>query len=302
MLWYYAQVSNGDYRQTNNESPYEQNILPSYWYKTNKKRNSNRVLRLADETLTVSRTYDVERSLLFIQFSERQKEQRASDPRHDRKRTEQPCEFLLDVDRDERKVERGRDGVLELGEGSDEALHLLRGFGERVLERCDGGEDLGDTDEDVWAADDPDVERSGEWVPVSRLASTRLVVVARRALVDELLENGSVQHGKTGNKETGVDTLDWRVVDSHFAEAGIDKLIEDGNEDDERDRIQVLDEIVRSSVQCHAGGNSSEISVDLRVSKPEEGKPQENFASVKGTHGLSDKCVVPGDICRYRSR
>jgi hypothetical protein len=66
-----------------------------------------------------------------------------------------------------------------------------------------------------------------------------LVVVARRALVDELLENGSVQHSKTSNKETSVDTLDRRVVDPQFAEAGIDKLIEDGDEDDERDRIQV---------------------------------------------------------------
>jgi len=111
-------------------------MYSSYWYKIimNKKRNSNRVLRLANETFTVSRADGVERSLLFIQFPERQEEQGASDPRHDRERTEQPCELLFDVDRDERKVERGGDSGLELGEGRDKALHLLGGFGERILE------------------------------------------------------------------------------------------------------------------------------------------------------------------------
>lgn len=92
-----------------------------------------------------------------------------------------------------------------------------------------------------------------------------LVVVAWRSLVDELLEDGSVKHSKTGNDETEGDTLDWREVNIPTAEEGVDTEVQDGDHDDNGDGVQVLDEIVRSAIESHRGSDSSQVSVNLRV-------------------------------------
>jgi hypothetical protein len=44
---------------------------------------------------------------------------------------------------------------------------------------------------------------------------------------------------KTGDEEPSVDTLDGAEVDAGLAETGIDKVVEDGDNDNKGDGVQV---------------------------------------------------------------
>ena len=120
--------------------------------------------------------------------------------------------------------------------------------------------------------------------------------MARRLFVDELLENGCVQHRKSGDEETGVDALDGGEVDSHLPKAGVDDSVKDGDEDDDGDGVQVLNQVVGSPVQRHASGNSTQVTIDLRVAQPEEGEPAKDFAGFEGTSNFADELVVPCNL------
>ena len=122
--------------------------------------------------------------------------------------------------------------------------------------------------------------------------------MTRRLFVDELFKNGRIQHGETGDEETGVDTLDRGEVDPHPPESGVDDPIKDGDEDDDRDGIQVLNQIIGGSVQCHAGGNGTQVTIDLGVAQPEEGEPAKHLACLEGASDFTNELVVPGDLRR----
>ena len=119
--------------------------------------------------------------------------------------------------------------------------------------------------------------------------------MARRLLVNELLKNGGIQHGESGDEETGVDTLDWGKVDPELPETGVDEVVENRNEDDDGDGVQVLDQVVGGSVQGHASSDGTQVTIDLGVAQPEEGEPTEDFASLEGTRDFTNELVVPGD-------
>jgi hypothetical protein len=76
-------------------------------------------------------------------------EEGADNPRGDTKRAKEPSKSGFDVHSGKGKVERRRQGDLELREGHDDGLHAEGCFGECVFERGDGGEDLGHADQDV---------------------------------------------------------------------------------------------------------------------------------------------------------
>lgn len=247
------------------------------------------------EPITITCTNNIKSSLSPIEPHESQVEQGSYDNGGDGEGTEEPGEPLLDVDRNKGEVESGRYGGLELREGHNERLHLLGSLGESVLQRRDGSEDLGNTDEDVRSRNDPNVDRSGVGETVSSLARGRLVVVARRFLEDELLENCGIQHGKARDKETGIDTLDRGEIDSHPPESRVDDPIEDGDQDDDGDGVQVLDQVVGRSVQGHAGSDGTQVTIDLGVAQPVEREPTEDLAGFEGTSDFANELVVPGN-------
>ena len=69
------------------------------------------------------------------------------------------------------------------------------------------GKDLRDTNGDVRARNDPNVDRSRVGGTVDTRTFRWSVIVARRPLVDELLVNGGIQHGKSSCEEAGADGL-----------------------------------------------------------------------------------------------
>ena len=119
--------------------------------------------------------------------------------------------------------------------------------------------------------------------------------MARGLFENELLKNGGIQHGESGDKETGVDTLDGSEVDSELPKTGVDEVVENGDEDDDGDGVQVLDQVVGGSVQGHTGGNGTQVTIDLGVAQPEEGEPTEHFASLEGTRDFTNELIVPSD-------
>jgi len=63
--------------------------------------------------------------------------------------------------------------------------------------------------------------------------------VARGGLVNEMLEDSGVEHGKTSDEEPGVDALDGTEVDALLAEEGVDDIVENGDHDDDGNGVQV---------------------------------------------------------------
>lgn len=120
--------------------------------------------------------------------------------------------------------------------------------------------------------------------------------MARALLIQEVLENSCISHSKTGKQETNVNTLDWVEINVVLAEGWVDEVVENGNEDDDRDWVQVLNQIIGSAVQLHCGGHRSEITVNLRVAEPEDWEPQENLAGVESSSNLSNEFIIPGDV------
>lgn len=98
--------------------------------------------------------------------------------------------------------------------------------------------------------------------------------MAGRVGVDVLLEDCGVEHAKTSDEEAESDTLDGSEVNLAPAESRVDEEIENWNTNDEADRVQVLDKIVRCTVERHAGGDGAQVVVDLRVAEVEEGQAE----------------------------
>ena len=69
------------------------------------------------------------------------------------------------------------------------------------------GKDFRDISGDVRARNDPNVDRSRVGGTIDTRTFRWSVIVARRPLVDELLVNGGIRHGKSSCEETGVDSL-----------------------------------------------------------------------------------------------
>ena len=106
------------------------------------------------------------------------------------------------------------------------------------------GKDPGDTNEDVRTRNDPNVDRSWIGETIDTLTLRWLVIVTRRPLVDELLESGGIQQGKSSCEETGVDALDEGDFDSHLPGIRVDEVVEDGDGGDDGDGVHVRDQAV----------------------------------------------------------
>ena len=142
--------------------------------------------------------------------------------------------------------------------------------------------------------------------------------MAGRLLVEEVLEDGGVEHSKTSDEEAGGDAFDRGEVDAALAEEGVDDIIEEGDEDDDGYGVEipeklwgqynfacggaqpcdVLNQIVGSAVELHASSDGAKISVNLRVAEPVEGEEEEYSACINGTGDFVDEFVIPSDLRR----
>jgi len=126
---------------------------------------------------------------------------------------------------DEGLSEGGGKGRHKEVDGHDERSQVGGGLGEGILETGDGGEDLGQTDQDIWDGLDPDID--WRWVVTSAG-----LVTARSKLVDIVLNNSCSHHCGGCEHETGENTLERSEVDVSLAERWIDDKVHERDHDD----------------------------------------------------------------------
>ena len=184
------------------------------------------------------------------------------------------------------------ESVREEVDTHNQTTHVLRRFAVSELKGRDTGTDFGKGNQAVRQGLHPDIDRSRavDCFAGLVLPSTLVDVVpwASRHFVDVGLQHASGHHGHGGDEDTHCDTLERREVDVSLAEAGVNDVVEDWNEDDQavkivsiakkrmdhsehiRDRVQVVDQIVGSAVQLQSCRLRREITDHLVVSEPVE--------------------------------
>jgi mono/diheme cytochrome c family protein len=92
-----------------------------------------------------------------------------------------------------------------------------------------------------------------------------------------MLQHARIHHGNRNQDKSGEDAADGIEVDFHFSQPGVDDEVEEGNEDDQGNRIEVLQEVVGRAVQCHGPGLRDEVVPDLDPADEVEGEEEEDL-------------------------
>lgn len=117
---------------------------------------------------------------------------------------------------------------------------------------------------------------------------------AGRCAVDVELKYSGPDHSSCTTDEAGADLLDGGESNSSLAESWVDAEIEDGNEDDESERIKVVDNVVWNAVKRHGSCLRSQVVVKLVVGEPVKREPKEDVASGPATTDLVNPSIVEG--------
>lgn len=238
-------------------------------------------------TLEVRRLEHVPLVLIGVEVVEAEPESYTADKSDDGDNAVVPDEERVAGEGSEGLANGSGDGAHEEVHTHDEGLHVLGGLGVGVLVRGDVGEDLGDTDEDIWQTLSPDVDGS-------RLGAVVGVITAGRHLIDVVLHDGGGNHGEGGDDETSCHTLDGGEGDADLAETGVEKVIDEGDHDDDGDGVEVLDNIVGDTVELQGGGLGGEVTGHLIVGEEEDREEEEDLAGHETTLNLVDPGVIVG--------
>ena len=166
----------------------------------------------------------------------------------------------------------------------------------KALPQLTRDEDLSQTNEHVSGCLHGDVHVVGKRA-VSIHASRAIsgAAVTGTSLVDNVLNNGRVHEAESAEHESNGDTSNGLELDSELAKNGVNDHVENWDEDDNRDRVKVLHQIVGHAVALHLTGLRNEVAGELRVADPKDGVETEDLAGHKSTPQLIDEVVVPGD-------
>jgi hypothetical protein len=203
----------------------------------------------------------VQRIFLLVGRPLVEPEQDTSNEREDSDSSVVPHEQRVLRERDESLAKSIGERRHEVPVRSDERSHVLGSLCERELETSDGSENLRETDEDVWHGLGPHVDRRKGVARVHVLAA-----LARR--VDEVLDNGCSDHGEGSKDESECHALNGSEPDSSFAQSRVQEFVDDGDEDNEGDRVEIGDNVVGDTVALHGGCLRSEVVVHLVVRQP----------------------------------
>ena len=200
----------------------------------------------------------VENVLLPVGRTLVEPEQDSTNHRQDSDDTVVPHEQRVLRERNKRLANSVGEGRHEVPVRSDEGAHVLRRLGEREFQTGDGREDLGETDEYVGHSLCPDVDRRGVVARVHLIA-------ARTGLVDVVLDDSRRHHGEGREHEAERNALDGREADAGLAQRRVEEVVDNGDEDDERDGVEVGDDIVGDAVTGHGRGLRRQVIVHLII-------------------------------------
>lgn len=176
----------------------------------------------------------------------------------------------------------GAECVCEEVHGLYEGFHARGGLGISVFETGDGRENLRDTDEDVGRGlnGNVDVVAVGGAINLGGIAEG--LSITGSGGVDQVLHDRGIHHGQGGDNETKCDTSDWPEGDLQAAHDRVHAGFKKGNEDNDRDRVKVLHQVVGNAVGTHLTGLGDEIARELAVDDPVDGIEGEDATSDQG--------------------
>lgn len=227
----------------------------------------------------------VKRILVPVRWSLMDPEQDATDERQHGNDTVVPYKQRVLGQGHEGLANRVGEGRHEVPVRRDERTHVLRSLRESELKTSNGGENLRETNKDVGHGLSPDIDRCGV---VARVH----LVTAGTSLVDVVLDYCGGDHGKRGKQETERNALDWCEANASLAQRGVQELVDDGDEDDERDGVEVGDNVVGHTITGHGRSLGGQVVVHLVVGQPVQRNPGEARASTETTSDLIDPGVV----------
>lgn len=203
----------------------------------------------------------VEAILLLVRRALMEPEQHTSNKRQNSNGSVVPHQQRVLRQRDKRLTKRVGERRHEVPVGCNKRSHVLGGLGEGELQTGNRCENLGETDEHVRNGLRPHVD--------GRESVARVHVLAALAgRIDVVLDDSGADHGEGREQETECDTLDGRELDAGLAKCGVEEVVDNGDEDDERDGVQVGDDVVGDTVTLHGGGLGGQVVVHLVVRKP----------------------------------
>jgi hypothetical protein len=165
-------------------------------------------------------------------------------------------------ERDKSLTKSVRERRHEVPVRGDERSHILGCFGERELETGDGSENLRESDEHVRDGLCPHIDGRNLVVAIVHIFATRTLCV------DEVLDDGSSDHGEGSQEESERDAFDGCKLDTSFAESWVQEVVHDGNEDDQGDGVEIRDDVVGDTVALHGPSLRGQVVVHLVVGEP----------------------------------
>lgn len=87
-------------------------------------------------------------------------------------------------------------------------------------------------------------------------------------LVDVVLHDGRPDHRGGTGEETHSHLLDWRKAESRTFKGRVHEAVADRNKDDKRERIEVVEHIIRQSMGGHCRSLRSQVVVNLIIREP----------------------------------
>lgn len=126
----------------------------------------------------------------------------------------------------------------------------------------------------------------------ARGAGSRAAVTGSSG-VDDVLNDSSIHQTQRCQEEANGDASNGLEFDFQLAQNGVNDLVQDGDEDDDRDGIKVLHQIIGHSVSLHLASLRDEVARELGVAHPEDRVEGKDLASPQGTLQLLDEVIVP---------
>ena len=151
-------------------------------------------------------------------------------------------------------------------------------------------EDLRDTTETVWDSHPPD----SDWSNTSSNGTVAgAEVAARRLLVSVVVQDRVTSTSNSRHEQTSRDTCDWTVVDTQFAEKWVESVVKDRDGDNDRKRVEVLDNVVWHTVGGQHGRQVASGSTETVVVDVLDWEEAEHSSGLESALDILDELIVP---------
>ena len=183
----------------------------------------------------------------------------------------------------------GDTGVEEV-DGGNQTSHVDGGAGVGDTVRGHVDKELGDTTNGEGDSQPPDADVGNAFAD---LAVGGTHVTAGRQLVGVVVEDGVADATDRRQEETGRDTGDGAVVDTHLTQEGVQAVVEKRGADNDAQAVEVAENIVGDTVRLQHGRQEVGGGADAVVVEVLDGEEAEDTGCLECLLHVLDKLIVP---------